>query len=769
MNAKSYKHFCGCDSHNRPINPYNGEIASVTNERNWGFEEDVKSDRKGIMLGKSQYNDPGTLPLVLVRVTGEDLTAEMEATLDTYHQGGEFICQVDDDTQLIRRGMDHVSDTKHGTIEIQEKNYFLPLSETGSGDLKNCTTQLRYIVDKYFDKSLTIFQPTKEKISDEEAIKKADEDDTFKDCYRGLWQEHMDTKKEASEYVCRLLAFYTDGNRSQVERLFRDSGLMDEHFEEMDAMGKYDGEKMITKVCAEHKMQGDKYSDDIDTSLAYKMDMAAKNAIALQKAKVAEKITDVKYDYSDTGNARRLYDFIGNMVHCVEGSSAWYYYSADEGRFISDKGTLVMKAVDQMLDDMKEEIQYLPSHKQEDYYKHVIKSQKHNNKIAMVEELKHMGNVPIQSREVFDTDDMILNVKNGTVDLKTGKLMPHSPEYMCSHMCPIEYNEHEDREPVKFLGYLKQWIPDDEVRAWIKKQLGYTLTGMTSEQCMYFLLGIGQDGKSTMMQILSEIMGDYACYSQPETFMMKSFVSSSGPSSDVARLCGKRLVYTEEATEGVRLNEGLVKALTGGEVQTARFMRENEFEFRPRFKIWMPTNYTPTVRGTDKGIQRRLMIVRFPNSIKDEDVDKKLVYNLRKEYPLILKWLIDGAVAWYNEDSGKHTNPPAAVCEEKEKYMAEMDIVRTFLEACTEEAEDGKLNIYELHGYFIRWAREAKEYEMPRRKFVKEIKKYCDTKGFECKPSTKNQPYIFGLALNEEGTNYRNYNKEFDPKFEKKD
>lgn len=765
-----YKQFCACDEQGKPKNPFNGERANLKNSRSWGFPQDVKQQKKGVMLGLSQYSE-NSQPLVLVRVSGKnDLKAEVAESLHTYHQRAdqfeEYLCTVDQDTTLIHRGVDRVARIDSGTIEIQEKDYFLPLKERPEAiEVQNCTTAVKFLIDRYFDQTIRIFEKAEEKISDEEALKLASEDEVFSDLFAGSWEDLTETKQKASEHVCRVLAFYTDGNRSQVERLFRQSGLYDDNFEEVDSMGKFNGEKMITKICAEHRMQNSGYEDDIDTSLAYKMDLAAKNEMRKQKALSPIQSIETQYDLSDTGNAHRMADRFGQILRYSEANRKWFIYNHEEGRWIENDGILVKKMADQIIEELKEEVQYKTSSKeQEEAFKFALKSSSHQRKEAFIDETKHLGSIPIVSRETFEPDDMKLNVKNGTIDLATGELLPHDPKHMCSHMCPVTYDPNETMKPEKFLTYLSQWIPSEDMREYIHKMLGYTLTGLTTEQCLFFLLGIGNDGKSTLLQIIAEIMGDYACNAQPDTFMTKQYKSSSGPSSDVARLSGKRLVYAEEATEGCRLDEGLVKQMTGSSKITARFMRENEYEFTPRFKIWMPSNYKPVIRGTDKGIWRRIRLITFPHSLRDDEVDKMLVYNLREEYPLILKWLVDGCVAWYADDMKTGTMLPGEMQEEVKQYRKEMDIVRSFIEECVTiypkddpDFANIKISIPALYQIYTGWAKEGNEYDMPRRKFTKEIKAFCEHTGIECRKSTGNVEYLFGVYNNEEASRFARF------------
>ena len=148
--------------------------------------------------------------------------------------------------------------------------------------------------------------------------------------------------------------------------------------------------------------------------------------------------------------------------------------------------------------------------------------------------------------------------------------------------------------------------------------------------------------------------------------------------SDIARLKGARFVTSVEPNEGMRLDEGLIKQLTGGDRVTARKLYGNEFEFCPEFKLWMGTNHKPIVRGTDLGIWRRLVLIPFTVQIPDDKVDKHLKYKLREELPGILKWAVDGCLLWQREGLVQ----PEAIQSATNQYKSEMDVIGSFLAAC---------------------------------------------------------------------------------------
>ena len=253
---------------------------------------------------------------------------------------------------------------------------------------------------------------------------------------------------------------------------------------------------------------------------------------------------------------------------------------------------------------------------------------------------------------------------------------------------------------------------------YIQKCVGYSLSGSIREQCVYFLYGMGNNGKSTFLDTLSDMLGDYSSNVQPETIMMKKF-SGDSANSDIARLKSARYVTCEEPTEGVRLNEGLIKQLTGGSKITCRFLYGDEFEYTPEFKIWVATNHKPVIRGTDLGIWRRIKLIPFEVNIPPEKVDKNLKYKLRKEMPQILHWAVEGCMKWQRDGMQE----PECVQEAVKEYKNEMDLLAGFLEdavvidyTCSE-----KIMAKDLFEMYSKWAKKNNEYEMTSKKFFKEI------------------------------------------------
>lgn len=272
----------------------------------------------------------------------------------------------------------------------------------------------------------------------------------------------------------------------------------------------------------------------------------------------------------------------------------------------------------------------------------------------------------------LDSDDYLFGVRNGVVDLRTGVFRVSQREDLITQAAGVSYDK--DASCPNFLAFLARVTGGDaDQQGYLKRLAGYMLTGSTREQCFAFFYGSGANGKSTFINVLSDLLGSYATQAQPETFMARK---GDGARNDIARLAGKRLVVSNEIAEGSHLDENLLKQLVGGDIVTARFLYREHFEFRPRFKLLIAGNHKPVVKGRDDGIWRRIHLVPFEQTIPEPERDKNLGAKLRAELPGILNWAIEGCLEW--QRSG--LQPTAIVTQATKAYRGSMDLVGDWLD-----------------------------------------------------------------------------------------
>ena len=276
--------------------------------------------------------------------------------------------------------------------------------------------------------------------------------------------------------------------------------------------------------------------------------------------------------------------------------------------------------------------------------------------------------IPVRPDQ-FDADPWLFNATNGTIDLRTGDHRPARREDLITRQTPVTHNP--DAEAPTWTAFLERVLPDQAIRRFLQRAVGYSLTGGNPAQILLILYGSGANGKSTFLETIRALLGDYGQQAPPETFLAKH----DGIPNDVARLRGARFVAATEIGEGRRLNEPLIKRLTGGDTLVARYLRQEYFEFQPQFTPWLATNHKPEIRGTDEAIWRRIRLVPFTETIPPAERDEQLKEKLALELPGILNWALDGCAAWQNDGLAE----PEAVRAATDEYRADQDELGNFI------------------------------------------------------------------------------------------
>ncbi|MBI5583487.1 MAG: hypothetical protein HY892_06665 [Deltaproteobacteria bacterium] len=297
----------------------------------------------------------------------------------------------------------------------------------------------------------------------------------------------------------------------------------------------------------------------------------------------------------------------------------------------------------------------------------------------------------------LDRDHWLFNVLNGILDLRTGQLIPHDPGHLISKLASVYFlPEATCTTWEKFL--FRVMNGNERLISYLQKAVGYTLTGDTSEQVLHFLYGLGANGKTTFVDTVITMLGDYAKQTSTETIMVKKM--TGGIPNDLAGLKGARLASAQEVESGQRLAESLVKQVTGGGVISARFLHGEFFNFKPEFKLWIDGNSKPIIRGGDYAIWRRIRLIPFTVQIPPEEQDRRLSEKLRGELPGILNWCLAGCLAWQKEG----LTPPDEVKAATENYRDEMDIIGQFIMERCLTGPGYQVTAKNLYAVFVDWS-----------------------------------------------------------------
>ncbi len=472
------------------------------------------------------------------------------------------------------------------------------------------------------------------------------------------------------------------------------------------------------------------------------LDMELDNLKQLESSQMPT--VDIKFfPWDFDGRVSRFLHIHGeNIRYCSafadgKSSSGWLIWNGK--RWVVDRLNKIMLMVKDTNNFMKLELE---SYKQSDEEngtsnaKEFAKEKKNATSLrGYTDVVKGASFEKIITSDELDAQDHVLNTPDFSINLKTGAKSKPDKSLMLTKSTSVTPSV---GDCPRFKAFLNQILNNDsDLIDYVQKMFGYFLSGSIREQKIFIFWGDGNNGKSLLLDVFREIMGDYISNAQMETFQA-SKRNSSNASSDLARLSSARMVTVNETNEGIRLNEGLVKQLTGGDSITARFLYATEFEFVPRFKIVMVTNHKPIIVGTDNGIWRRIVIVPFSVIIPDSDIDIDLKDKLMLESGAILNWFIEGALKYNIE--GLHE--PEILLNAKNIYKNEMDVVERFIEQSCIVGSDKRVKSSELYQKYKQWATINNEYAMSNTKFGAEVSKKF--------PKVRNNDgwYYTGLSIN---------------------
>ena len=411
------------------------------------------------------------------------------------------------------------------------------------------------------------------------------------------------------------------------------------------------------------------------------------------------------YIRSDLGNADRFVDMHGTRVRWCPALKSWMFY--DGWRWARDECGEARKLAHETARSIyKDAASEEDPTKQREIAKFAVSSQNEGRVNGMLSQAQPYLAVRIDD---LDRDRWALNCQNGTLDLRTGNLRPHDPADLITRLAPVDYDP--DAECPRFMRFLKETLIDGGVISFIKRYAGYTLTGITRERLFAILHGFGKNGKTTLVELLQDAMGDYATNTDTETILAKKY---QGVGNEVAALKGARFVSAAEVEKGRRLAESKIKQLTGSDTVTARFLFGEPFNFRPEFKLWLSTNNKPVVLGTDDAIWDRIRLISFTQRFEGNKADPKLPEKLREELSGILAWMVEGCLEW--QEHG--LEEPDSVISATEQYRTEMDTLATFLDERCVIGEGFVVLAEQLYQQYTIWCDKSGERKEPQKAFV---------------------------------------------------
>jgi putative DNA primase/helicase len=307
----------------------------------------------------------------------------------------------------------------------------------------------------------------------------------------------------------------------------------------------------------------------------------------------------------------------------------------------------------------------------------------------------------IAALAALDAQPWLLNVANGTLSLDVGEIEPHDRTGLITKLAPVRHDP--DATAPRWLAFLDRvFAGDQDLIGFVRRATGYTLTGSTAAQAMFVLYGVGANGKSTFIETLRSLLGDYG-QQAPAEMLMRPDRKRSGPAPEIVRLVGARFVAAVETGDGQRLDEPLIKTLTGGDTIAARGMYEKRLvEFTPTHKLWLATNHKPRIDGVDDAIWRRVHLIPFNVTIPESERDPRLLERLCDELPGILNWALAGLADYRHR--GHKLAPPEIVRAATATYRAEMDPLGDFLDECCTLEPNAATKAGTLYNHYTGWS-----------------------------------------------------------------
>lgn len=405
---------------------------------------------------------------------------------------------------------------------------------------------------------------------------------------------------------------------------------------------------------------------------------------------------------TDLANAYAFVQEYGEQLHYVPQWNTWLVW--DGKRWKRDIGNVrVMQMAYQFVrKNMPEQAKTINNDtERSSYLKWSSQSQSRFRIESLVSLARNIKGIPVQPTDL-DGKPMLLNVRNGTLDLSTGQLLQHSKDDLLTKLADIQYDENADCPRWdSFLAEIfadRNGNPNKEIIGYVQRFAGYTLTGDVSRECFMILHGLGANGKTTFIQTLRDILGEYAAQS-PDNLLMDHRQRTN--QDEVADLQGVRLAACSETNEGARFNESKIKQIVSNAPITCSRKYERLFTFDPSHKIILDCNHKPRIRGSDDGIWRRVVVVPFLTTIPEDKRDFHLRKKLEKEASGILNWMLQGLEKLKTSGLSAPTDIETAV----ESYRTESDLFGTFLSDCTVPKQYAYIPTQTLYDTYLDWAK----------------------------------------------------------------
>lgn len=725
-----------------------GAPARVNDKSTWtAFETALAAYLKGGFSGLGFALDPA------LRIVGVDLdkclnpeTGELDPEAARIVEMLPTYCEVSPSGHGLRLfgfGSLPQGGRRKGPVEMYEAGRYLTVTGcrfNGHSSLAEITPELAEVHARIFGTGANS-KPVEAKarptdplnLDDSQLLdraRRARNGDTFARLWAGDLSAHGGDASAADLGLCDLLAFWAGNDAARMDRLFRQSGLMRpkwnrQHYSD----GRTYGQATIDRAIAGNRETYTATDDRVLARTAQGEDADANEANLLNLPTVSP--------CTHLANSHRIrHYFKGRIWYALgvgwilwtgkfwrpdptsEGSIATGFIDNLSRRIATEAGAITRRASEEVDSDRRKTLMS----QAEALMKWAVQSENERTIAAGLKLTKHALLIEYNT---LNADPWLFNCQNGTVDLRTGELRQHDPADLISFISPVVFNAAATCPA--WLRFLSEVFAGDmDMVAFIQRAVGWSLTGVVKERALFFLYGdTGRNGKTTMVETIMKLAGTCgeSSYGYGRKVGADTFMKSKNTEDNqrkAATLAGPRFVCTSEVDEEHRLNEQLVKDITGGDTLEGRRLYQEAFTFKPQFKPWMYGNHKPEIRGTDDAIWSRVRLVPFEVSFKGRE-DLELADKLEAELSGIFNWAIQGCLDWQRYG----LQPPAKVQAATQAYRDEMDVFGPFIAECCVIHRNAEVRASELWTAYKGWCAENGVKEQSQHK----LGKYLNAKG----------------------------------------
>ena len=544
--------------------------------------------------------------------------------------------------------------------------------------------------------------------------------DKFKDLYEGRWHDYFSSHSDADMALVSMLCFWCGCVEEQIDRIFRTSGLMRDKWDRMTGDATYGQITIRNAVLSTSEIyrpvrvlssaEDDFTAMDVESiqeerdrrdreGYSFTPDMRCLDATIESLAPH----TNPRYESFQIGNSRMFVDYYRRIILMNDTRGCWYIYDGRVWR--PDTHNL---RINEMAKDFHDSLLLFANSitsedTRERFLKRVDALDQKKYRDIMVKDAGADKSITVEM-DAFDRDKYQFNCHNGTINLLDMSFRSHDPTDRLTKMTEVDYDP--EATCPRWLSFMDEVFEGDQDRIrYLQKAFGYAMSGDTRLECMFILYGpTSRNGKGTTMETVLRILGEYGRTAKPEMLSKKGFADSSGPSEDVARLNGARMVNVSEPEKSMVIDASLTKQMTGNNTITARYLRENSFEFKPQFKLFIDTNHLPQISDMTLFESDRIRIIPFNRhfSAEERDIDLKSFFADPANLSGILNWCLEGFRLYQKEG----LKMPDSVEQATKEYRSQSDRITMFTNQCLRKEAGQEMRSFAIYEHYKRWCSE---------------------------------------------------------------